>query len=116
MIAKVAELKASAKVTTSPAPVAAVADGRYAVEEGGVLKFFKVKNGRRFVFLDVQASDDWHRVHYSRIPKILALIAVDPKAAMIRYGQELGQCGHCGRTLTDAASRAAGIGPICMNR
>lgn len=92
-----------------------VADGRYAVEENGVLKFFKVKNGRYGrVFLDIQASDEWHAVQrHDRQKAILALIAADPKAAMIRYGHELGRCGHCGRTLTDEASRAAGIGPIC---
>jgi uncharacterized protein DUF6011 len=35
---------------------------------------------------------------------------------MVRYGQELGECGHCGRTLTDEASRAAGIGPVCASK
>jgi hypothetical protein len=29
------------------------------------------------------------------------------------FGTELGQCWKCGRTLTDEASRAAGIGPDC---
>lgn len=115
MLSKEREL--SAKVKTA-APVT-VADGRYAVEEDGVLRFFKVKNGNRagFVFLDVQASDEWHSIrNLGRIRAVLALIATDPKAAMIRYGQELGECGHCGRTLTDAASRAAGIGPICASK
>jgi hypothetical protein len=40
-------------------------------------------------------------------------IAEDPHAAMIRYGQVVGACGHCGRTLTNQASRDAGIGPVC---
>jgi hypothetical protein len=119
MIQKSRELRAAATQTKPTAPVAEVADGRYAVEEDGVLKFFKVKNGNRpgFVFLDVQASDDWHAVcNVTRIRAILALIAVDAKAAMVRYGHELGECGRCGRTLTDAASRAAGIGPICASK
>ena len=114
MLAK--EKALTAKVKAAPV---AVADGRYAVEEDGVLRFFKVKNGNRagFVFLDIQASDEWHSVrNVARIRAILTLIAVDAKAAMIRYGQELGECGHCGRTLTDAASRAAGIGPICASK
>lgn len=97
-------------------PVAAdVADGRYAVEHEGTLKFFKVKNGRRpgFVFLDVQASDEWHSIrNVSRIKEILALIAADGDAAA-RYGRELGKCYRCGRTLTDATSRSLGIGPDC---
>lgn len=39
-----------------------------------------------------------------------------PYEAMIRYGQEIGACGHCGRDLTNEESRAAGIGPICRNK
>lgn len=117
LIAKRHELRAA---TPAPvAPRAEVADGRYAVEEDGILKFFKVKNGRKagFVFLDIQASDDWHAIrNVTRIHAVLALIAVDAKAAMIRYGIELGECGRCGKTLTDEASRAAGIGPVCAGR
>jgi len=119
MIAKVSELKAAAKAAPTTEPVAQVEDGRYAVEEDGVLRFFKVKNGRRpgFVFLDIQASDEWHKIsNVARIRKVVALIAQDPKAAMIRYGHELGECGRCGRTLTDEASRAAGIGPVCIDK
>jgi len=115
LIVKVRELKAA----TAPATQAEVKDGRYAVEEDGVLKFFKVTNGRKagFVFLDVQASDEWHAIrNVTRIRAIIALIAVDQHAAMVRYGHELGECGRCGRTLTDEASRAAGIGPICAGK
>jgi len=119
MLAKLAALKSAAPAPTTTAPVAQVEDGRYAVEEDGVLKFFKVKNGGRpgFVFLDVQASDDWHAIRVvARIRKIVELIAQDPHAAMVRYGHELGECGRCGRTLTDEASRAAGIGPVCASK
>jgi hypothetical protein len=115
LIKKSRELTEAARKTTS----VQVADGRYAVEHEGTLKFYKVTNGRRpgFVFLDVQASDDWHSIrNLGTIRQVLALIAIDAKAAMIRYGQELGRCGHCGRTLTDETSRAAGIGPTCANR
>jgi hypothetical protein len=109
----------AASAPTTAAPAAEVKDGRYAVEEDGVLKFFKVTNGRKagFVFLDVQASDEWHAIrNVTRIRAIIALIAVDQHAAMVRYGHELGECGRCGRTLTDEASRAAGIGPICAGK
>lgn len=118
MIQKVRELRAAAPVAPTT-PVAQVADARYAVEENGTLKFFRVKNGNLpgFVFLDVQASDDWHAVrNVTRIRSIVALIAQDAKAAMVRYGHELGECGMCGRTLTDEASRAAGIGPVCASK
>jgi len=119
LIAKVRELRAAAPAPKTATPAVQVADGRYAVEEEGTLRFFKVKNGRKagFVFLDIQASDEWHSIrNLGRIRTVLALIAQDAKAAMIRYGQELGECGHCGRTLTDPESRAAGIGPICAGR
>ncbi len=47
---------------------------------------------------------------------ILAGILVDPRAATVLYGRELGVCGVCSRTLTDESSRAAGIGPVCASR
>jgi hypothetical protein len=96
-----------------------VEDGRYAVEHEGTLKFYKVKNGRKpgYVFLDVQASDDWHSIRTPRrIHEILALIAEDELTAARRYGMELGKCSRCGRTLTDETSRAYGIGPDCRNK
>jgi hypothetical protein len=118
LIAKKRELAQAAAKTTAPAATE-VADGRYAIEENGVLKFFKVKNGRTpgMVFLDIQASDEWHSIRdRARRARVLAEIAKDPQAAMVRYGRELGICGRCGRTLTDEASRAAGIGPICIDK
>lgn len=117
MIARVSALRLEARKAAPNMPT--VADGRYAVEEEGVLKFFKVTNGRNpgFVFLDVQASGDLFPVRgVARIRKILGQIAQDPHAAMVRYGLELGSCGRCGRLLTDPDSRAAGIGPICESK
>lgn len=35
------------------------------------------------------------------------------EGAAARYGQEIGSCGKCNRTLTDETSRALGIGPVC---
>jgi hypothetical protein len=116
LIAKERELRQAAARKAPAAPMAEVADGRYAVEHEGVLKFFKVKNGSRpgFVFLDVQASDDWHAIrNVTRIREIVALIAVDADEASLRYGREIGQCGDCGRTLTTEESRARGRGPVC---
>jgi hypothetical protein len=45
-----------------------------------------------------------------------AIHAAGPDESMRLFGRELGQCGHCGRDLTDEASRAAGIGPVCARR
>lgn len=116
LIGKRQELRKAAAQAPAPQATPEVPDGRYAISENGELKFFKVKNGRKagFVFLDIQASDEWHAIrNVTRIRAVLAEIAKDPQEAMLRYGRELGICGDCGRTLTDAASRARGRGPIC---
>lgn len=44
------------------------------------------------------------------------IIAAGPVEAMVRYGLELGECGHCGRELTNDESRALGIGPHCRKK
>jgi hypothetical protein len=126
MIAKEADLKDQAKKAgTAPQPTAApeVPNGRYAVEEDGTLKFFHVRHGKEntrwagFVFIDIQASDDTYPLKdRNRKARVLALIAADLETALRRYGQELGVCGDCGRTLTDPDSRAYGIGPVCRSK
>lgn len=111
--------RASRLAAARPNLLATVPEGRYAVDLDDKLRFYRVDRptqgkwaGR--VFLNVQASDDWHPVHDWNTKRVVFdLIAVDPQAALLRYGKELGHCGHCGRTLTDADSRAKGIGPIC---
>lgn len=68
--------------------------------------------GRTFV--NVQAGDELHRVSPAVRDALLAKIAeVGAEAASKRYGREIGSCGVCHRTLTDAESREAGIGPVC---
>lgn len=96
--------------------------GRYAVEMDGQLRFFHVDRpteGRwaGYVFVSQQAGDDLYPVKnpHGRA-RVLLAISVDPEAAARRYGRELGVCGVCGRTLTNAESRAAGIGPVCAGR
>lgn len=110
-----------------------VADGHYAlrVEEKTdlitsilptVVKFFKVRNptegqwaGRTFV--DVQAGNEFYPVKpVAAKREVLKRIAEDPEMAMTLYGRELGQCGYCGRTLTNEESRARGIGPVCAEK
>lgn len=39
--------------------------------------------------------------------------AAGPVEAMLRYGREIGRCGHCGRELTNDKSRDFGMGPKC---
>jgi hypothetical protein len=115
-------VEVAARVTITAGPTPDVPAGHYAVEnEDGVLRFYEVDRptegrwaGRTFV--SVQASDERHPVRGAAGVAVLTKIAVDAKAAMIRYGMEIGRCGHCNRTLTDEASRAAGIGPVCASK
>jgi len=44
---------------------------------------------------------------------ILCEIAADPLESAVKYGRATGVCGCCGRALSDPASVAAGIGPVC---
>ena len=46
----------------------------------------------------------------------VAEVAKDPAAAARAYGLRTGSCSICGRELTNADSRARGIGPICAGR
>jgi hypothetical protein len=95
--------------------------GRYALIHQDGIKFYRVSKGKGKwagrTFVDAQASDDFYPVRNPQARKeILAAIAEAPYEAMVRYGHELGVCGRCGRTLTDEASRAAGIGPVCASK
>lgn len=44
---------------------------------------------------------------------VVALSPEELRAAKVLFGQEIGRCGVCGKTLTDETSRAYGIGPVC---
>lgn len=104
--------------------------GRYAVEVAGgeetdgepVLRFFKVDRPEApsrwagYTFVKQLASDEEWPVRGRRAKVVLEEIAKNPEAASARYGHEIGACGVCGRTLTDAESRARGIGPVCAGR
>ncbi|AYD82043.1 hypothetical protein I5G60_gp48 [Mycobacterium phage Saguaro] len=97
--------------------------GRYAIEtaDGAInaLAFYKVDRptegrwaGRVFVKLIVGGEEQ--RMSWSATKSILAKIAeVGAEAASARYGHEIGECGICGRQLTNDESRERGIGPIC---
>jgi hypothetical protein len=45
-----------------------------------------------------------------------AILEDGTDAAAHLFAQELGRCYRCGRDLTDDASRAAGIGPVCAGK
>jgi hypothetical protein len=117
---------------TSPRPseLPEVPAGRYAIEVPGgeetdgepVLRFFKVDRPEApsrwagYTFVKQLAGPEEWPVRGQRAKDVLAKIAEAPAEASARYGHEIGECGICGRRLTDAESRARGIGPICANR
>ena len=94
--------------------------GHYAIEFEGQLRFFQVETPDEgkwagWTFVSEQASDDLWAVKGARKTEVLNAIA-DDEDALARYGQELGICGACHRTLTDPESREIGLGPICRNK
>jgi hypothetical protein len=127
--AKVAELKARPATSTAVVAYDAfddIPDGRYAVvdEADGIIKFYRFKTagpGSQWAgtrFLKVQASDDYHPIRNkaNRATILTAIRSMGWQESMIAYGQLIGSCGRCGRTLTDAVSRARGIGPDCIGK
>ncbi len=99
--------------TRTPYPV--VAEGRYAVEMNGVLRFYNVtKNdaGTR-TFVKRYMSDTLVRVNGGEQVAALRTIEADPQAAREAYARETTRCWTCGRRLTDPESIAAGQGAEC---
>lgn len=98
-----------------------VPSGYYAVEIDGELGFYKVETPEEgkwagVTFVKRQSGDNLERLPYLERAEVVELISNDPRAALIRYGTEIGRCGVCNRTLTDEASREAGIGPVCAKK
>lgn len=98
-----------------------IPEGCYAVVDpaDGILKFFSVSKPTQgkwqgYTFVSIFASNEKYPLKNPMMRgRILLEISKDPKAAMLRYGKEIGRCGHCGRQLTNEESRAKGIGPVC---
>ncbi len=93
--------------------------GRYALGEGDEVRFYRVDRPtegkwKGYVFVKIMASDEAHSIR-NRVERerVLAEIGKDPHAASCKYGLLIGSCGVCGRTLTNAESRARGMGDIC---
>lgn len=121
--AKVAELEAAAPVAEMPEPVE-VADpfedvpaGYYALTADDITKFYRVTKWEGRTYLKIQASDEFHPIR-NRTTKamIIDCIRKDIPGAMAAYGQHIGRCGRCHRTLTDELSRSRGIGPDCWGK
>lgn len=46
----------------------------------------------------------------------LSIIADNPLAAAVRFGENAGRCACCGRKLTNKVSVKRGVGPICADK
>lgn len=96
--------------------------GHYAYTfSNGVTRFFRIDvptkgKWKGYTFVKRQAGDDYLPMSPGQRATILSLIEQNPEAASALYGQKIGRCGVCHRTLTDEDSRARGIGPVCADK
>ena len=96
-----------------------VKDGRYAIVIADKLRFFRVNTpteGRwaNVTFVnEVFGGDNKVAIRNRQLREEILIGIAKDSDALARFGQELGICGNCGRSLTDEESRALGIGPIC---
>lgn len=88
----------------SPAKATSANAGALYVKDGGVYL-------GKIVGTEFKAS--WDGKQRKDLADRISSIMADPVEAAKQYGKESGICSCCGRTLTDPASIAAGIGPIC---
>jgi hypothetical protein len=118
------------KADATPAPKGAAAlpdvpQGHYAIPSSGAndLMFVRVDRptdgrwaGRTFVKMVVGGKPE-QPVERNRVPGILArIVAAGVAESATLYGQQIGRCWMCNRTLTDEQSRREGIGPDCKLR
>lgn len=113
----------------APAPAAPVTTevpaGHYALPTVGdavnEVAFYRVDRPEEgkwagYTFVKLLVGPDEIRVPRNQVDAVLARIAADPMEASTRYGHETARCGVCNRRLTNDASRAAGIGPVCADK
>lgn len=63
-----------------------------------------------------QASETFEKMGFEETGRVLDAIAADPATAGKRYGQQIGRCYRCHKTLTDKTSRERGLGPDCAKK
>ena len=93
-------------------------DGLYQLADGTVVKLQYNRaggDGRRLYgkVLDAETGS------FDYAPGIMRKVTVDDKMSLDQaaaFGRLYGRCVACGRELTDEASIAAGIGPVCVKR
>lgn len=85
----------------------------------GKVHFFRVSYGNPrgkwagYTFLEEIIGDNRIKIRDAKKRnEIINAICFDPMGYLALYGQEIGECGKCGRTLT-SEWRLRGIGPVC---
>lgn len=99
-------------------------EGRYAIELGGVLRFFKVDRptegrwaGRQFLSEVIGGESRGRAIREAGEKRsVYEALASDPDEAIARYGREIGRCGYCHVVLTEELSRESGVGPDCAKQ
>jgi hypothetical protein len=92
-----------AEFTFSPAPATGKNPGAIYVKHSDGTYLGKVTGSRLFTVSAVSGE----------VEREIIAAAHDPLNAAIAYGKRYGKCSVCARTLTDEASIARGIGPVC---
>lgn len=92
--------------------------GYYALHTAGTedeIHFYRItRNERGYLKVQEQASDELYPVRWQAVRGIVqAILDAGIASAQALYADKLDKCYRCGRTLTDATSRALGIGPDC---
>lgn len=90
-------------------------------KDGSGWDFFEIterRNGRRYVNRLLGAPSDWRREYLTVHLQCAALRAIseDPKAAAIAYARQHGRCAVCNSPLSNPASIAQSMGPVCAKR
>lgn len=100
-----------------------IPSGYYAIhddsdERDDVIKFYRIKHRQGSLYVDAMASDERHPVRVWATRKVIldTIREMGWAASTALYGSKIGKCGRCHRTLTDADSRARGIGPDCWGK
>lgn len=104
---------------------ARVDEGPYAIRnrEGGQndISFYEVEKPTSgkwagYTFVKRCASDEHIKLSVEETVRVLTAIVADPMGASLLFGQAMGECPECGRSLTNQASRERGIGPVCARK
>jgi hypothetical protein len=115
------ELDLAARIPeqVTPAGPITVPTGRYAVRtntDDEHYAFYRVWRGEHFTKVYLLVSDSETALPGNTAVSVLRKIEVDVKEAACAYGREIGVCGRCGITLTNAESIARGMGDICASK